>query len=58
MKKLYRNMRIFTPVDGGKPLAGAEQAKISEIKKGAMLVADGLIEKIGAEEEVTKGLDR
>ena len=58
MKKLYRNMRIFTPVDGGKPLAGAGQSNVAEIKGGAMLVADGLIEKIGPEGEVTRGLDR
>lgn len=58
MKKLYRNMRIFTPVDKGKALAGAEQSEIREIKGGAMLVANGLIEKIGAEEDVAKGLDR
>ena len=58
MKKLYRNMRIFTPVDGGKPLAGAGQSKVAEIKGGSMLVENGLIEKIGTDEEVTNGLDR
>ncbi|MEG2183963.1 MAG: imidazolonepropionase [Cloacibacillus sp.] len=58
MKKLYRNMRLFTPVDNGKPLAGAEQSKVKEIKNAAMLVSNGLIEKVGPEEEVLKGLDR
>lgn len=56
MKKLYRNMRLFTPVDGGKPLAGAEQKNVKEIRKAAMLVKDGLIEKVGPEEEIIKGL--
>lgn len=52
VRKLYRNMRIFTPVDEGKPLAGAAQRRVLEIKKGAMVVKDGLIEKIGQQEEV------
>lgn len=55
--KLYRNARIFTPVDSGKPLAGAEQGKIKEIKGGAMLVKNGLIEKVGAEADVLRELD-
>ncbi len=54
--KLYRNARIFTPVDPGHPLRGAEQGKITEIKRGAMLVRNGFIEKIGNEEDVLKGL--
>lgn len=57
MRKLYRNMRLFTPVDGGKPLAGAEQKNVKEIKNAAMLVKDGVIEKVGPEDEVIKGLD-
>lgn len=55
--KLFRNARIFTPVDAGHPLAGAEQGKILEIKDGAMLVSNGTISKIGSEESVLKGLD-
>lgn len=55
-KKLYRGMRVFTPVDGGKPLAGAEQSRVAEIKNAAMLVGDGMIEKIGEEGEVLKNL--
>ena len=56
--KLYRNARIFTPVDSGKPLSGTEQGKISEIACGAMLVSNGIIEKIGPESEVLKDIDR
>ena len=55
-KKLYRNMRLFTPVDGGHPLAGKEQANVKEIKKAAMLVSGGIIEKIGEEEEILKNV--
>lgn len=54
--KLCRNARIFTPVDNGKPLAGAEQGKVKEIKDGAMVIDNGLIRKIGTESEVLKGL--
>lgn len=55
-KKLYRNMRLFTPVDCGHPLAGKEQANVKEIKKAAMLVSGGIIEKIGEEEEILKNV--
>lgn len=56
MKKLYRNMRLFTPVDEGKPLSGAGQSKVKEIKNASMLVSDGVIERIGTDAEVTEGL--
>ena len=56
MKKLYRNMRLFTPEDCGKPLSGAEQGKVKEIKNASMLVSDGVIERIGTDAEVTEGL--
>lgn len=54
--KLYRNARIFTPVDPGHPLKGDDQGKIQEIQCGAMLVINGIIEKIGEEKEVLNGL--
>ncbi len=57
IEKLYRNARIFTPVDAGHPLCGAEQGVIKEITGGAMLVRNGVIEKIGVEADVLKGLD-
>lgn len=56
MKKLYRNMRLFTAVDNGRALAGAEQGKISELKNASMLVSNGIVERVGAEDEVTKGI--
>ena len=50
--KLYRNARIFTPLDSGHPLKGKKQGKIREYSKGAILAVNGLIEKIGDESEV------
>ncbi len=42
--KLYRNARIFTPLDSGHPLKGKKQGKIREYSKGAILAVNGLIE--------------
>ena len=54
--KLYRNARIFTPLDSGHPLKGKKQGKIREYSKGAILAVNGLIEKIGDEGEVLNGI--
>ena len=54
--KLYRNARIFTPLDSGCPLRGKEQGKIKEYVRGAILSVNGLIEAIGDEKEVLKGI--
>jgi len=54
--KLYRNARIFTPLDPGHPLRGKEQGKIKEYSRGAILAVNGLIEKIGDETDILKGL--
>lgn len=56
--KLYRNLHIFTPVDAGRPLRGAGQGKVTEIRNAAMLVSCGVIEKVGEEAEVLRGLDQ
>ena len=56
MKRLFRNMRVFTPADGGKPLAGAAQSNVVEIKRCAMVVSNGLIESIGDEDKILSGL--
>ncbi|MDL2298672.1 imidazolonepropionase [Synergistaceae bacterium OttesenSCG-928-D05] len=55
--KLFRNAHIFTPIDKGRALKGAEQGKIAEINNGAILTNCGMIEKIGPEADVLKGLD-
>ena len=54
--KLYRNARIFTPLDPGHPLRGKEQGEIKEYSRGAILAVNGLIEKIGDEKRVLEGL--
>ena len=54
--KLYRNARVFTPLDSGHPLRGKEQGKIKEYSRGAILTVNGLIEAIGDEKEVLNGL--
>lgn len=55
--KLYRNARIFTPIDNGTPLAGKHQGEITEYAKGAMLVENGVIKKAGDESSVLNGLN-
>jgi imidazolonepropionase len=50
--KLIRNAHFFTPVDNGMPQAGNSQRRVADFEQGAMLVCDGLIERIGTEPEV------
>lgn len=54
--KLYRGLNIFTPKDLGRAHKGAEQGKIYSVENGAMFVRNGIIERIGTESEVVKGL--
>lgn len=54
--KLFRNARIFTPVDSGAPLAGERQGDIRHFEIGAIFCRNGLIEKIGPEQEVLRSL--
>jgi len=49
---LYRNARIFTPVDNGKPAAGKNQAKITSWENGALLVKNGQIAAVGDDADV------
>lgn len=55
---LVRNARIHTPVDGGRPLAGEDQAKLRIHDPGAMIIRDGLIADIGPEPEILAKTDR
>ena len=50
--KLFRNARIFTPQDGGRPAVGARQGRLARYERGAVLVKDGLIVQTGEEKEV------
>lgn len=55
--KLYRNARIFTPVDTGAPLAGENQGQVTCFQRGAIYVQNGVIESVGEEQEVMASLD-
>ncbi len=56
ISKLFRNARIFTPVDSGAPLTGERQGEIQCFETGAIYCQDGLIRKIGPEKEVLSSL--
>lgn len=51
-RQLFRNARIFTPVDQGQPRAGKAQAELAHYPKGALFVENGLILAVGGEQEV------
>ena len=52
IRKLIDHAAIFTPLDEGRPLAGAHQGDICHITDGAMAIADGLIAWIGPHAEL------
>jgi len=54
--KLFRNARIYTPVDKGFPRGGADQNQVAIYENGALLVENGLINRIGDASYVMKGL--
>jgi imidazolonepropionase len=54
--KLFRNVRIYTPIDNGRPKRGPEQNHSEVYKNGALLVKNGRIVSIGDASHVMKGL--
>ena len=54
IRKLFRNARIFTPLDRGWPLAGEEQGHLASWERGALLVQDGQIQAVGEQGDVLK----
>lgn len=56
VRKLFRNGRIYTPADRGKPLSGKHQGDIVHLPKGAVYTRNGIIEAIGNEKDVLKNL--
>lgn len=48
-RQLFRNARIYTPVDEGRPRAGKAQGELAHFPHGALLVEDGLIAAVGNE---------
>jgi imidazolonepropionase len=55
-RKLFRNARIFTPVDHGAPAAGKGQGKVRRFEKGALLCRGGVVEAAGEERDVLRTL--
>ncbi len=51
-QQLFRNAKIYTPVDVGTPRVGKAQGELAYFPKGALLVDDGLIVACGDEQEV------
>ena len=54
--ELFFNANIYTPLDAGGPLSGKGQGQLAHYDRGALLVKDGLIAKIGREEAVLQTL--
>ncbi len=52
IRKLVRNASLFTPQDRGRPAAGANQGDLLHIPRAAVIVENGLIAKMGEENEV------
>lgn len=53
---LFRNARIYTPVDDGRASAGVRQGKVAAWDKGALLCRNGRIAAIGDESAVLESL--
>jgi imidazolonepropionase len=53
-RKLFKNVRIYTPVDNGFPRAGKAQGEIARYDRGALYCRNGLIEAVGDESEVLR----
>ncbi|MGB3209467.1 MAG: imidazolonepropionase [Desulforhopalus sp.] len=51
-QKLFRNAKIYSSVDEGRPQAGKAQGGLVHFQNGALLVDDGLIVAIGEEKNI------
>ena len=56
LSRLFRNARIYTPGDPGRPLGGPLQGKLTCFSEGALLCRDGLIERVGPGKAILAGL--
>ncbi len=54
---IFRNARIYTPVDRGKPLTGKDQGMLAKYENGALLIEDGLIAGIGPDDDILRNVD-
>ncbi len=50
--KLFKNAKIYTPEDNGRPAAGKNQGALNFFPNGAMLVENGIIKDIGNKKDV------
>jgi len=50
--KLFRNCRIYTPIDNGRPAGGKAQGDVYHLNHGALLVENGLISSVGDEKKI------
>ena len=57
IRKLVDNASIHTPVDRGRPAAGRHMGELLHKERGAMLIENGLVARIGDSDEVRAGLD-
>ncbi len=53
----FRNGNVYTPVDQGRPLGGADQGRLAHFHNGAILVGDGMIYAVGDEEQIRASHD-
>ncbi|WP_373500985.1 imidazolonepropionase [Desulfococcus sp.] len=55
--RLFKNARIFTPVDAGAPAAGKDQGNLRILEQGALVVENGLIADLGETDAVRGRID-
>ena len=55
--QLFRNARIFTPTDTGRPAAGDGQGRVRVHEDGALVVENGVITEVGEAGRVRRGID-
>ncbi len=55
-RQVFRNARIFTPVDPGRPLSGKMQGSVASFEPGALLCSDGRIDWVGHERDIPGAL--
>jgi imidazolonepropionase len=55
-RKLFRNAKIYSPIDEGRPRAGKAQGELVHFEKGALFVEDGRVLEIGNEKDVLNAI--
>ncbi len=52
IRKLLVNAAIYTPIDAGRPTAGAAMQRLQHLPLGAMLIENGKIAQLGPHEQI------